>query len=85
MILFKKQLFDLEVKGQGPTKVIMVCNTLPFFIYLLSLKFIKYSKCPNHCLHLSADIVYLQWHELKKKIVLKVYFLFFKLPVIKLL
>ena len=23
-ILFKKQLFDLEVKGQGPTKVIMV-------------------------------------------------------------
>jgi hypothetical protein len=29
-ILFKKQLFDLEVKGQGPTKVIMVCNTLPY-------------------------------------------------------
>jgi hypothetical protein len=24
MILFKKQLFDLEVKGQGPTKVITV-------------------------------------------------------------
>jgi hypothetical protein len=24
MILYKKQLFDLEVKGQGPTKVIMV-------------------------------------------------------------
>jgi hypothetical protein len=23
-ILFKKQLFDLEVKGEGPTKVIMV-------------------------------------------------------------
>ena len=30
MILFKKQLFDLEVKGQGPTKVIMVCNTPPY-------------------------------------------------------
>ena len=29
-ILFKKQLFDLEVKGQGPTKVIMVCNTPPY-------------------------------------------------------
>jgi hypothetical protein len=29
-ILFKKQLFDLEVKGQGPTKVIMVCDTLPY-------------------------------------------------------
>jgi hypothetical protein len=28
-ILFKKQLFDLEVKGQGPTKVITVCNKLP--------------------------------------------------------
>jgi hypothetical protein len=26
-ILFKKQLFDLEVKGQGPTKVITVCDT----------------------------------------------------------
>ena len=26
-ILFKKQLFDLEVLGQGPTKVIMVCDT----------------------------------------------------------
>ena len=28
--LFKKQLFDLEVKGQGPTKVIMVCDTPPY-------------------------------------------------------
>ena len=28
-ILFKKQLFDLEVKGQGPTKVITECNTPP--------------------------------------------------------
>ena len=26
----KKQLFDLEVKGQGPTKVIMVCDTPPY-------------------------------------------------------
>ena len=30
MILFKKQLFDLEVKGQGPTKVITVCDTPPY-------------------------------------------------------
>ena len=30
MILFKKQLFDHEVKGQGPTKVIMVRNTPPY-------------------------------------------------------
>ena len=29
-ILFKKQLFDPEVNGQGPTKVITVCNTLPY-------------------------------------------------------
>jgi hypothetical protein len=26
-ILFKKQFFDIEVKGQGPTKVITVCST----------------------------------------------------------
>jgi hypothetical protein len=29
-ILFKKQLFDLEVKGRGPTKVITVCDTPPY-------------------------------------------------------
>jgi hypothetical protein len=26
-ILFNKQLFDLKVKGQGPTKVITLCDT----------------------------------------------------------
>ena len=30
MILFKKQLFDLKVKGQGPTKVITVRDTPPY-------------------------------------------------------
>jgi hypothetical protein len=30
MILSKKQLFDLEVKGQCPTKVIMVRDTPPY-------------------------------------------------------
>ena len=29
-VLFKKQLFDLEVKGQGPMKVIMVHDTPPY-------------------------------------------------------
>ena len=29
-ILFKKQLFDLEVKGQGLTKVITVRDTPPY-------------------------------------------------------
>jgi hypothetical protein len=28
--LFKKQLFDLEVKGRGPTKVITVRDTPPY-------------------------------------------------------
>jgi hypothetical protein len=32
-ILFKKQLFDLEVKGSGPTKVITVCDTPPSFLF----------------------------------------------------
>ena len=31
-ILFKKQLFDLEIKDQGPTKVIMVRDTPPFMV-----------------------------------------------------
>ena len=26
----RKQLFDLDVKGQGPMKVITVCDTLPY-------------------------------------------------------
>ena len=30
LILFKKQLFDLEVNGQGPTKVITVHDTPPY-------------------------------------------------------
>ena len=29
-VLFKKQLFYLEVKGQGPTKVITVGDTPPY-------------------------------------------------------
>jgi hypothetical protein len=38
-ILFEKQLFDLVVNGQGPTKVIMVRNTPP---YRLHCKFYYY-------------------------------------------
>ena len=30
MILSKKQLFDLKVKGQGPTKVITIRDTPPY-------------------------------------------------------
>ena len=48
MILFKKQLFDLEVKGQGPTKVIMVHNTPPYGhapTYQISLTNLERQKC----------------------------------------
>ena len=48
MILFKKQLFDLEVKGQGPTKVIMVRDTLPYGhapTYQISMIYLKRQKC----------------------------------------
>jgi hypothetical protein len=48
MILFKKQLFDLEVKGQGPTKVITVRDTPPYGhapIYQISLTHLERQKC----------------------------------------
>jgi hypothetical protein len=48
MILFKKQLFDLEVKGQGPTKVIMVHDTPPYGhapTYQISLTYHERQKC----------------------------------------
>jgi hypothetical protein len=50
--LFKKQLFDLKVKGQGPMKVIMVRDTPPYGhapTYPLSLTYLERQKCygPN--------------------------------------
>ena len=48
MILFKKQLFDLEVKGQGPTKVNMVHDTPPYGhapTYKISLTYLERQKC----------------------------------------
>ena len=47
-ILFKKQLFGLEVKGQGPTKVIMIRDTPPYGhapTYQISLTYLKRQKC----------------------------------------
>ena len=47
MILFKKQLFELEVKGQGPTKVITVRDTLPYGhapTYQISLTYLERQK-----------------------------------------
>jgi hypothetical protein len=46
MILFKKQLFDLEIKGQ--MKVITVCDTLPYGhapTYQISLIYLERQKC----------------------------------------
>jgi hypothetical protein len=46
-ILFKKQFFDLEVKGQGPTKVITVRNTPPYghaSTYEISLTYLERQK-----------------------------------------
>ena len=48
MILFKKQLFDLEVKGQGPTKVIIIHDTPPYShtsTYQISLTYLERQKC----------------------------------------
>ena len=48
MILFKKQLFDLEVKGQGLTKVIMVRDTPPYGhapTYQISMTYLERQKC----------------------------------------
>ena len=47
-ILFKKQLFDLQVKGQGPTKVIIVRETPPYGhapTYHISLIYLGIQKC----------------------------------------
>jgi hypothetical protein len=46
-ILFKKQLFDLEVKGQGTTKVITVRYTPPYGYapaYQISLTYLERQK-----------------------------------------
>ena len=43
-ILFKKQLFDLQVKGQDPRKVIMVSDTPPYDhtpTYQISLSYLE--------------------------------------------
>ena len=44
----KKQLFDLEVKGQGPMKVIMARDTLSYGhapTYQISLTYLERQKC----------------------------------------
>ena len=61
MILFKKQLFDLEVKGQGPTNVITVCDTPPYdhaHTYQISLTYLERQK--------SYGPDKLRWEEVEK-------------------
>jgi hypothetical protein len=70
VILFKKQLFDLEVKGQGPTKVITVHDTLPYGhapTYQISLTYLER--------HKSYGPDKLRWEEVEaeEKIRLKQY------------
>ena len=67
-ILFKKQLFDLEVKGQGPTKVITVRDTPPYGhapTYQISLTYLERQK--------SYGPDKLRWEEAEQKIRLKQY------------
>ena len=48
MILYKKQLFDLEVKGQDPTKVFTIRDTPSYGhapTYQLSLTYHERQKC----------------------------------------
>ena len=48
MILFKKQIVDLKVKGQGPMKVITVRDIPPYGhapTYQLSLTYLERQKC----------------------------------------
>ena len=47
-ILFNKPLFDLEVKGQGPMKVITVRDTPPYGhapTYQIALTYLERQKC----------------------------------------
>jgi hypothetical protein len=73
-ILFKKQLFDLEVKGQGSTKVITVRDTPPYGhapTYQISLTYLERQKCygllseacPDHNLFVFPDrsIIFGMW------------------------
>jgi hypothetical protein len=56
-ILFKKQLFDLEVKGQGQTKVITVHNTQPYgpaHTYQISLTYLERKQGQRKAWHIPS-------------------------------
>ena len=67
-ILFLNKLFDLQVKGQGPTKVIMVRDTPPYGdapTYEISLTYLEKQK--------SCGPDKFRWEEAEEKIRLKQY------------
>ena len=68
----KNQLFDLEAKGQGPTKVMMVRDTPPYghaLTYQISLTYLERQKCygPDNKILFkirgSGEPVSLTWHK----------------------
>jgi hypothetical protein len=59
------ELFELEVKGQGPTKVIMVRDTPPYGLaptYQLSLTYLERQKCygPDKKILFKKQLFYLE-------------------------
>jgi hypothetical protein len=61
IILFKKQLFDLEVKDQGSTKVIMVRDTPPYGhapTYEISLTYLERQKSYDSTTNYLSKTVY---------------------------
>jgi hypothetical protein len=70
MLLFKKQLFDLEVKGQGPRKVITVRDTPPYGhapTYEISMTYLERQKSYG------LDKLCQEAEEVEEKIILKQY------------
>ena len=71
MILFKKQLFDLEVKGQGPTKVITVRDTPPYGhapTNQISLTYLERQKCYGPDMKILLKNNYLTLVDLEVKV-----------------
>ena len=65
MLLFKKHLFDLQVKYQGPTKVIAIRDTPPDRhtpTYQISLTYLERQKCygPDKKILFKKQLFYLE-------------------------
>jgi hypothetical protein len=77
MLLFKKQLFDLEVKGQGPRKVITVRDTPPYGhapTYEISMTYLERQKsygldklCQEEAEEVEEKIILKQYVSLRSK------------------